>query len=163
MSEKRASNSAGPGPMPYMAVGICPLRCCSDWPRVGGVGGGGTGGAILDVADAAAAAADVAAASDEAEEVERWGSGGGGGGIDGARHGGGGGATLVIGAPLLVVLPLGPRDVGGDGGRCTGGLKIRFVVGLCWGSFRQSCDWCKEDGVGASTGGDRGSRILCAL
>jgi hypothetical protein len=146
MSAKRASNSAVP------SMGGWPLRCCSDCARVGGVGGGGTGGASLDDGGWGA----VTTLADAADDEERWGSGGGGGGIDGARHGGGG-ATLVIGAPLLVV-----REDGGEGGLTPGGLRIR-LPGLCIGSFRQSCDWWSDDGVDAITGGDRGSRILCAL
>ena len=149
MSAKRASNSAGPRGWPLRRCRAC--CCCwswSDWPRVGGVGGGGTGGASL------AAAAEALEAAEEL--VRCGGGGGGGGGIVGARQGGGGGATLVTGAPLP------GREVGGDGGLTPGGLRIR-LAGLCCGSFRQSCDWCSEAGVGASTAGERGSRMLCAL
>lgn len=60
------------------------------------------------------------------------------------------------------------RETGGDGGLVTGGLRTRFagLTGcgvMTVASFRQSCDWCNEDGVGTRTGGDRGSRMLCAL
>jgi hypothetical protein len=54
------------------------------------------------------------------------------------------------------------REVGGDGGRTTGGLRMRFA-GLCWTSFRQSWDWWREEGVGARTAGDLANRMLCAL
>lgn len=110
---------------------------------VGGVGGGGGGGASLWWVGAG-----------------RCGRGGGGGGIQGALTvtlEGGGGATLVAVEGILFDL-----DVGGEGGFATGGLRIRFV-GLDWVSFRQSWDWWREGGVGASTGGDLGNRILCAL
>lgn len=120
---------------------VCPLRI--EELLVGGVGGGGGGGANLWWVG-----------------VGRWGRGGGGGGIQGALTvilEGGGGATLVAVVIVLFVL-----EVGGDGGFAIGGLSIRFV-GLGWVSFKQSWDWWREDGVGASTGGDLGNRILCAL
>jgi len=72
--------------------------------------------------------------------------------------GAGGDGGLVVGMIT--------REIGGDGGLVTGGLRIRFegLVGCgVVASFKQSCDWCKEDGVGTRTGGDRGSRMLCAL
>jgi hypothetical protein len=58
-----------------------------------------------------------------------------------------------------------PRDIGGDGGLVTGGLRTRFVVLIGCGaiivSFKQSCDSCKDDDVGRS-GDERGSLMLCA-
>lgn len=112
----------------------------------------------------------------------RWGSGGGGGGIHGAvtvtLDGGGGAALMAVtgivcdrgaggaGGDGGLVVGIFTRGIGGDGGLVTGGLRTRFAglmgCGVA-GSFKQSCDWCKEDGVGTRTGGDRGSRILCAL
>lgn len=92
---------------------------------------------------------------------------GGGGGDDGLvdREVDGGGDGGLVPGRLLV-----DREIGGDGGLVIGGLRIRFIAGLAAGcgtaivSFRQSCDWCKEDGVVvARTGGERGSRMLCAL
>lgn len=93
---------------------------------------------------------------------------------------GGGGAALMTGMVLddrevgddggfVVGTILADREIGGDGGLVIGGLRTRFIAGLAVGcgtmvSFRQSCDWCKEDGVVViKTGGERGSRMLCAL
>lgn len=111
----------------------------------------------------------------------RWGSGGGGGGIHGAvtvSLDGGGGAALMTVTGIVCDREAGgaggdgglavgtiTREIGGDGGLVTGGLRTRFA-GLAVdcataASFKQSCDWCKEDGT--RTGGDRGSRMLCAL
>jgi len=90
---------------------------------------------------------------------------------------GGGGAALMTGIVCDreaggaggdggLVVGIITREIGGDGGLVTGGLRIRFAGLVGCGvvaSFKQSCDWCKEDGVGTRTGGDRGSRMLCAL
>lgn len=70
----------------------------------------------------------------------RCGSGGGGGGIHGAvtvTLDGGGGAALVAVVGMVFA-----REVGGDGGLATGGLRTRFIVVLagCAVSFKQSCD-----------------------
>lgn len=94
---------------------------------------------------------------------------GGGGGDDGLvvlvdrKVDTGGDGGLVEGTILD------DREIGGDGGLVIGGLRTRFTAGLATGcdtvvSCRQSCDWCKEDGVVVTrTGGERGSRMLCAL
>lgn len=110
----------------------------------------------------------------------RWGSGGGGGGIHGAvtvsLDGGGGAALMTVtgivcdreaggaGGDGGLIVGTFAREIGGDGGLVTGGLRTRFAGLVDCGvaaSFKQSCDWCKEDGT--RTGGDRGSRMLCAL
>lgn len=117
----------------------CPFLI--DEPLVGGVGGGGGGAANLWWVGG------------------RCGRGGGGGGMQGAvtvTLEGGGGAALVI---IIEDVAL---DIGGDGGLAIGGLRTRFV-GLDWGSFKQSCDWWRDGGVGARTGGDLGNLMLCAL
>jgi len=87
---------------------------------------------------------------------------------------GGGGAALMMVTGIVcdreaggdggLVVGIITREIGGDGGLVTGGLRTRFagLVGCSVAaSFKQSCDWCKEDGT--KTGGDRGSRMLCAL
>lgn len=112
----------------------------------------------------------------------RCGSGGGGGGIHGAvtvtLDGGGGAALIAVTGSVCdreaggaggdggLITGMAARGTGGDGGLVTGGLRIRFAGLTGCGvvaSFKQSCDWCKDDGVGTSTGGDRGNRMLCAL
>lgn len=84
--------------------------------------------------------------------------------------GGGDGGDFVVACTILAV-----REIGGDGGRVIGGLRTLFIIAglaIIAGcdtaavSCRQSCDWCNEDGVAvvaARTGGERGSRMLCAL
>lgn len=90
---------------------------------------------------------------------------------------GGGGAALMTVTGIVcdreaggaggddgLVVGMITREIGGDGGLVTGGLRTRFAGLMDCGavaSFKQSCDWCKEDGT--RTGGDRGSRMLCAL
>lgn len=114
----------------------------------------------------------------------RCGSGGGGGGMQGAvtviLDGGGGAALIAVAAGMVFVREIGGdggfirevggdggfvpvREIGGDGGLVTGGLSIRFAGLARCGmvSFRQSCDWCNDEGV--KTGGERGNRMLCAL
>lgn len=93
----------------------------------------------------------------------RCGNGGGGGGIHGAvtatLDGGGGAARVAVVGGTTFTL-----EIGGDGGLATGGLSTRPVaVRGCAISCRQSCDWCRDDGVGTRTGDDRGSLMLCAL
>lgn len=126
----------------------------------------------------------------------RCGSGGGGGGIHGAvtLDGGGGAALITVMGAVEAIRETGgdgtfvadvelvrevcgdvgfvtciifaARDVGGDGGLVTGGLRTRFMVlvgcGIVIVSFRQSCDWCKDGGVDTRTGDERGSLMLCA-
>lgn len=72
--------------------------------------------------------------------------------LEGGGGGGGGATRVVAGAKFF--------EIGGEGGRAMGALNARLITGLCCVSLRQSCDWCNEDGVGARTGGERGSRML---
>jgi len=104
--------------------------------------------------------------------------GGGGGGIHGAvtvTFDGSSGAALIAVADTLrafredngdnnfdIIFEV--RDIGGDGGLVTGALRMpRFIVLTGCGvivSFRQSCDWCKDDG--ARIGDEGGNLMLCA-
>jgi len=93
--------------------------------------------------------------------------------LDPIREAGGDGA-LIADAELIreaggdggLGIVCGVRDIGGDGGLVTGGLRTRFVVltgcDVIIVSFKQSCDWCKDDGVGTKIGDERGSLMLCA-
>lgn len=116
-------------------------------------------GAVTVILDGGGGAALIAVAAGMVFVRE---AGGDGGFI--REVGGDGGLVREVGDDGGFVIGIVPvREIGGDGGLVTGGLSTRFIGLVDCGmvSIRQSCDWCNDEG--AKTGGERGSRILCAL